>query len=1201
MHAREAAHWRRVLAGLPEALSLPTDRPRLPVAGHQGSRVSFRCGPERYRALVELAAAHRCTSFMVLHAALAVLLGRLGAGDDIPIGAAVSGRTEEPLGDLVGFFVNTVVLRTDLSGAPSFREILERVRDTDLEAYAHQDLPFDLLVQAVNPRRTLTHHPLFQVMLAFETRRTDLPDFGRIGAVPVAVDGPATAKVDLTFQLVEHQDEQGIPLSLDGYLEYATDLFDADTAEAICTRLLRVLDTVLADPSCPASEIDLITTAERRLELVESNDTAREVPVSTLPAVLAEQAARTPHAPAVVDGQVTLTYAQLHLRADRLAGRLAAVGAVPGRVAALALPRSPELVVALLAVLKAGCAYLPLDPELPAGRMADMLRDAWPVCILTDRATRDIVPIADAAVLLIDDPADEEPAGEDAPAVGASLTPDHPAYVLFTSGSTGRPKGVVVSHAALDNRLRWMQGAFPLAADDRVLHKTPCGFDVSLWELLWPLREGAVLVLAAPDEQRDPLLLARTIRERHVTVVHFVPSLLELFLAEPDAVACTGLRRVVCSGEALSRETVRRFHQVLPGVALENLYGPTEAAIDVTHHSCAAGEEGLVPIGRPVWNTQAYVLDQALRPCPPGVVGELYLGGLQLAKGYLGQPGLTATRFVADPYGPPGARLYRTGDVVRRRTDGAIDYLGREDQQVKLRGQRLELGEIENILAQDATVGSACAVLRTDSTGERRLFAYVTPARGPRTPGRPEPAGMVPGCPDPDGLRDLLADRLPAYMLPAAVIVLGQLPLSPNGKLNRAALPAPPVPAAGSGPEPRTPHEEAVVHIFADLLGLPSVGVEDDFFVLGGHSLLAVRLVGRLRQALGVDVSVHDVFRRPTAAALARTALERAGAAQVAEDSAPGAVRHDGAPRRSGTVPLLPLRPGTGGPPLFFVHPGTGWSWCYLRLLEHLDASLPAYGLQARGLNGEPDEDELPCSVEEMAEDYIACIKEVQPTGPYALLGWSFGGQVAHAMATRLHEAGERVDLLVVFDSYPWPRSAVLEEPDEGELLRTALENLTGGPADLAVWPVSEMPGAAVVGDAVVYEVRRRFAPLADADAHQVQSAIRVGMNNVRLLHRFVPGGFAGDLTLLAARRGPLGHGLPDDMPAGELPAQAPTEPPLAGGWRDHVSGRITVVPIDSGHFDMFTTAAAEVGRLLSPILAAAVLRHNESSEEQRS
>jgi len=1110
VRAGQTDYWRHALHGIPETIALPTDRPRPAVASHRGAAVPVDLGRRRHRELTELARRHDRTLFMLVHAAFAVLLNRMGAGQDIPVGSVVAGRTEQGLAELVGLFVNTLVLRTDLSGEPEFREVLRRVRGVNLNALAHQDLPFDSLVESLNPPRSLAHHPLFQMMLVFENEVAVAPDFGAVTAARQELDIPA-AKFDLNLHLRGHQDADGAPAGVDGILEYATDLFDERTARSIVDRLVRVLDAVLAEPELHIGEIDLLSARERRQVLVEWNATGRDLPVTTLHDEIRRQMARTPDALAVVCGEQRMTYAELDRRATRLAHHLVELGVRPGTVVGVALPRSPELVISLLAILLAGGAYLPLDPEHPAQRQEYVLRDARPLCVVTTRAARVGLPLDGETVVELDSV--PQPSTSDLP----RLSPRHPAYVMYTSGSTGRPKGVVVSHGAIDNRLRWMQANCPLTAAELVLHKTPTGFDVSVWELFWPLRVGAVLVLAEPGAHRDAILLARTMSRHGVTIVHFVPSMLRAFLADlaaSPAETPTGLRRVYCSGEALARETAEEFHRVFPGVPLENLYGPTEAAVDVTAHRCVPGERGPVPIGRPVWNTQVRVLDAKLRPCPVGIAGELYLAGAQLAEGYLGRPALTAGRFVADPYGAGGARMYRTGDVVRWRHDGELDFLGRVDHQVKLRGQRLELGEIESVLLADDSVGAACAVVRDEV-----LVAYVSPAPGAR--------------PDPVALRRLLADRLPAAVVPALVTVLASLPLGPNGKLDRAALPAPAMSPVG-GRSPDTPREKELARLFEEVLGVDGVGLDDDFFALGGHSMLVVSLARRIRQTLGVDLPIHSIFRAPTVAAISQRMAE-----------------HDTG--HDGHSALLELNPAGAGAPLFFVHPAAGLSWCYSRVLDHLDPDRPVYGLQAVDLSG---------SVGEMAEDYLAHVRRVQPHGPYHLLGWSFGGNVAHAMAVRLRAAGERVALLVLFDSYP---NQEAESPDERELLTTALWNLLGRQPDHRLLSDGAEPGAAAIA-----AVRRAYPPLAEVDDVRIRAAVRVGMNNVRLLAASVPETYDGDLTVVVAERG---------EPAGAWHA-----------WRSFVTGRVNVVAVDSGHHEMFTSAAAETGKAL-----AAILRDAES------
>ncbi|MGW7418212.1 non-ribosomal peptide synthetase, partial [Streptomyces sp. NPDC054863] len=849
---RQLDHWRETLAGLPEELTLPTDRPRPPVASHRGGTVDLRIDGELHQRITGLARAEGVTEFMVLQAALATLLLRLGAGADIPIGTSLAGRTDESLDELVGFFVNTLVLRTDVSGEPSFRELMHRVRERGLDAFAHQDVPFERLVEDLAPARSMARHPLFQVMLALQN--TAPASLALPGVETQLLDtGDRPAKFDLDIQLRETHTG-----GLIGSLVYATDLFDHGTATSLAERFVRILDTVTADPARPVTDIDLLSADERHSVLTEWNDTAHEVPVATLLDLFQAQVARTPDATAVIFEDVRLSYADLNARANRLARLMAERGAGPETLVAVHLERSTDLVVALLAVLKTGAAYLPVDPDHPADRVTRLLTDAGPVLLLTTDALNPAdggqVPclVLDAphlaTTLACRSAADLEDGDRT-----RDLLVDHPAYVIYTSGSTGRPKGVTLTHRGLINRLTWMQGAYRLTSDDRVVQKTPFGFDVSVWEFFWPLTEGAAVVMARPGGHRDPVYLAELIQREQVTIAHFVPSMLQVFVAEPTAQGCVSLRAVVCSGEALSVASRDQFHAVLP-IPLHNLYGPTEASIDVTAFTSEPGTDagGGIPIGRPVWNTRVFVLDAALRPVPTGVAGELYLAGVQLARGYLDRPGPTAERFVANPHGGPGERMYRTGDLARWNTGGQLEYLGRTDDQVKLRGFRIELGEIEAALLTHPSVAQAAVVVREDLPGDERLAGYVVAA----------------GDTDVAEIRADLARVLPEYMVPAVIVVLDELPLTVNGKLDRRALPAPDHSAGGTGRGPSTVQEEILCALFAEVLGLPSVGVDDNFFELGGHSLLAVKLVERARAA-GVAVDVRTLFTSPTVAGLA--------------------------------------------------------------------------------------------------------------------------------------------------------------------------------------------------------------------------------------------------------------------------------------------------------------------------------------------
>ncbi|MER7567863.1 amino acid adenylation domain-containing protein [Streptomyces sp. NPDC097941] len=861
--SRQLAFWKDTLDGLPEEISLPVDRVRPLEPSHRGGAVSLVVGAGVHRGLRGLAREGGASMFMVVQSAVAALLSRLGAGSDVPIGAPVAGRTDDALEDLVGFFVNTLVLRTDTSGDPTFRELLGRVRAADLAAYENQDLPFERLVEVLNPARSLARNPLFQVMVALQNLERPVAEFAGL-RVRGGDAGQVTAKFDLSFHVAERFGADGGAAGLEGVVEYSEDLFDRSTVESLVGRLVRLLEAVVADADRPLTGLDILDPAERHQLLTTWNDTAREVSADTLPVLFEAQAARTPDHPAVVFGDTTLSYADFNTAVNRLARLLVARGAGPEQIVALALPRSAELVIAMYAVTKTGAAYLPVDPQQPVGRTLALLEETGAVLAIADRSLADTLSGGGPTPWLVLEAQDvrQELAAQAATDLTdeertAPLLAQHPAYVIYTSGSTGRPKGVVISHEAIVNRLRWMQNAYPQGPHDRVLQKTPAGFDVSVWEFFWPLQVGATLVVAEPDGHRDPAYLADLIQTRRITTAHFVPSMLNAFLAHEAAARCDTLRTVFSSGEALAPETAEAFRSRL-GARLHNLYGPTETAVDVTRweHRAEPGATR-VPIGAPVLNTRAYVLDEGLGPVPVGAAGELYIAGTQLARGYVGRPGLTAERFVADPFGGGGVRMYRTGDVVRWRADGNLEFLGRADDQVKVRGYRIEPGEIESALLSCPGVAQAVVVVREDRPGDQQIVAYVT-GTGSALDG--------------EGLRTAVAEVLPEYMTPAVVVPLPELPLSASGKLDRKALPAPQRQTSASR-APAGRREEVLCALFAEVLGLPRVGVDEGFFALGGDSILAIQLVSRARSA-GVVISPRDVFRHQNVAQLALFATD---------------------------------------------------------------------------------------------------------------------------------------------------------------------------------------------------------------------------------------------------------------------------------------------------------------------------------------
>ncbi|GAA3989769.1 hypothetical protein GCM10022384_42160 [Streptomyces marokkonensis] len=850
--------WRRTLDGAPEQTPLPTDRPRLAVAGTDGGSVPLEIGPALHARLHTLARRHHATIFMVLHAALAGLLTASGAGTDIVVGTPTSGRGGPELDDVVGFFVNPVPLRVDTAGRPPFRDLLHRVRRADLAAYDHQGVAFDRIVDTVAPQRSLARHPLFQVVLSFKDfePRLDLPG---LDTTPRPVHLGA-AKFDLTLNLVERRAADGTPDGITGDVEYATALFDEATARSLGARLLLVLQAVCDDPARSVAGLDLLTPEEKRAALTVWNPAAEPPAHPHLPALFAARAAARPHAPALEADGTALSYAELDARTNRIARLLLRHGVRAGTVLPIALPRSADMATVWLATLKTGAAALPVDPSYPAERLRHLFDAGGPgTPVVTTAEHAPALPPHPQAPVVLDAPhvRDALDALPDTPVTdaerGRPLHPGDPAYVIHTSGSTGRPKGVVVPHAGVPALAAAQAERFAVTEDSRVLQFASPSFDASVMEYLMAFGTGATLVVPPPG----PIVgedLARLLADARVTHALIPPTALTGVPPESPA----ALRTLVVGGEACPPALVAQW---APGRRMVNAYGPTETTACATV-SAPLAPGGPVPIGTPVAGLRVHVLDDALRLAPVGVPGELYIAGPGVAHGYLGRPGATAERFVPDPWGPPGSRAFRTGDRARRRADGTLEYLGRTDDQVKVRGFRIEPGEIATALTTHPAVRRCVVVVREDPSGDRRLVAYVVPAAADAD--HPE-------------LRRHLAALLPAHMVPAAFVTLDRLPVTPQGKLDRAALPAPDPTPAASTRTARPGAERTVCETLAEILGLEAAGPDDDFFELGGDSIIAIRLVSRLR-AHGLALTTRDVFERRTAAALAERAAAPAPA-----------------------------------------------------------------------------------------------------------------------------------------------------------------------------------------------------------------------------------------------------------------------------------------------------------------------------------
>ena len=995
----DLAHWQRRLAGVPP-LDLPTDRPRPAVPTLRGAGHGIALDAGLSGAVLALGAAHGATPYMTLLAAYQALLSRWCGQEDFAVGSTVAGRTLPELEPLVGLFANVLALRADLSGDPSFTALLAGVRDRFVADLAHQEMPFEQLVEELALPRDPSRPPVFQT--SFTLLNYERADAGKAapGDGLTVEHHPFTThatRFDLELYL-RHTDE-----GLHGFFTYSSDLFDASTMDRLAELFRRLLRQAVLHPELPLSRLDLTDETERRTALEEWNDTAVDLAPGTLHGRFEEQAARTPDRVCLtVDATGdNLTYRQLDGMAEALADRLHTHGVGPERIVAVCAERSAELVAALLGVLKAGGAYLPLDPDHPADRLAGMLADAAPPVLLVQDSVRCRLPAKlpeGTTVLSLDDPALWRPA--DGPAPGPRprpAGPDDPAYVIFTSGSTGRPKGVVCTHHGIHNRLDWMQRSYPLGPDDAVLQKTPAAFDVSVWELFWPLREGARLVMARPGGHRDGTYLRDAVLRNAVTTAHFVPSMLAVFLAEDGVERCTTLRTLVCSGEELPADLARQFLARLPGCGLHNLYGPTEASVDCTAWTCTPENmAGLrrTPIGRPVQNMRTYVLDRHGRPVPTGLPGELHIAGPGVARGYLGRPDLTAERFRDDPWGPPGTRMYASGDLARHRPDGTLEYLGRTDQQVKLHGLRIEPGEIEAALRGLPGVREAAVTVREDRPGDRRLVAYtVADGSGADT--------------SPATLREGLRRSLPDSMLPSAYVALDALPVGATGKLDRTALPAPVRgPADGDRAEPGTEAEKAVAAVWADVLDIPLPGLDDDFFELGGHSLLGIRVIARLRTALpgAASLSLMDLFKHPSVRALA------ALADTPAAERGPARVLHE-LTRPQSTTPALTL---------VCIPYGGGSAAVYQPLA---DALPPGHALLS--LAGTGEEMGLVERRAAFPELVAAAVAEIRAgvRGPVALYGHcGVGGALAVALALALEEDGRPVEAVYVGGIFPFAR-----------------------------------------------------------------------------------------------------------------------------------------------------------------------------------
>ncbi len=972
-------YWKKQLNGAPQVLELPADFPRPKLQAFQGERRSLRLPAALSDQIKCLARREQATLFMALLAAFDILIHRYTGRDDILIGSPVAGRERTEVESLIGFFVNTLVLRADLSGNPTFRDFLARVRETTLHAYANQAIPFERLVEHLQPKRDLSHSPLFQVMFSLKEAQRDTLDLPGITVEMQELDH-GVAKFDLAVSVDDQQPH------LDVCIEYNTALFREETIDRLLGHYHQLLASIVSDPDRPIDNLNLLTDDENRQLLQDAgqSDTGGIDPGEPFFRLFEEHARRSPDRVAVTFHDERVTYGQLNDAANQLAHKLTDRGIAAGSLVGVCVNRSPRMLVALLAVMKARCAYVPMDPAYPILRLEMMVEDSGLVAILTEEPLRERLPDSDVTLLFLDSIVDRL-ANRPTTAPPTAASASELAYVIFTSGSTGRPKGVAVPHRALTNFLMSMAKSPGFNRDDVMLAVTTLSFDIAGLELFLPLTVGGCVALVDRDTASDGRRLTEVIESHHATVMQATPATWRMMI---DAGWRGGGRlRILCGGEAMPRDLV---HPLIERSAeLWNMYGPTETTIWSSVDRVQSSRPPIT-IGRPICNTQLYVLDGERNLQPIGVPGELYIGGEGLAEGYLDQPDLTAQRFVTDPFAAgPGSRLYRTGDLCRRLQDGRIEYLGRMDRQIKLRGFRIEPGEIIEALSRHPSIRQNTVTLRAELHDEPALVAYVVTADGQQ--------------PDTAELRTFLKNQLPEYMIPSVFVPMDSLPTTANGKVDHDALPAPGV-AQPSDEKPyvapRSNTEHKLTEIWSEVLKRKRIGIHDDYFELGGHSLQAVRVFTRIQEALGQDLPIATLFQYPTIAQLA-IAIDDSGGVDI--DSS-----------RS----LIPLQPRGDKPPFFFVHGLGGDVFFLVDLAKRLAPDQPIYGLQAAGRDGnaEPDTD-----VTSMAKRYLRAIRAVSPNGPYHLGGYSLGGLVAYEMARLLTESDEQVAILAILDTGPRP------------------------------------------------------------------------------------------------------------------------------------------------------------------------------------
>ena len=1109
-------YWKKNLKGAPPLLNIPTDRLYPSVQSFHGHRIQFNFDINLIQKIKDIGQQSETTLFMILFTIYTILLFRYSNQEDIVVGTPIANRNFKEIEPLIGFFVNTLVLRIDLSGNPKFSELLHQVRQTALDAYAHQDLPFEKLVEELQPDRNLSHSPIFQTMFVFQNTPAEKLQLPELSLTPLRIKSP-TSKFDLT--MFTEETEQG----LRGEIEYNTDLFDEITIRRMIDHFRNLLKGIVSNPDQRISELPLLSEAEKNRLLVEWNDTKADYPHNKcIHQLFEEQVERSPDAVAVVFEDQTLTYRELNSRANQLANYLQSLGVGPEVLVGICVERSLEMVIGLLGILKAGGAYVPIDPLYPEKRRDFMVTDSQVKVLLTQKELIDkFVKFNNVQTISLDTEWDIISQNNKQNLTG-KVESNNLVYMIYTSGSTGKPKGVMNTHKGVCNRLTWMQNVFLLKQSDCVMQKTPFSFDVSVWEFFWPLLNGSRLVLIKPDGQRDCIYLANLISENKISIIHFVPSMLRIFLDAPNIDKCDCLRLVICSGEALHFDIQECFFSRFK-CDLYNLYGPTEAAIDVTFWRCNKNSNlGTVPIGRPISNIQIYILDQHLQLLPVGVPGELYIGGDGLARGYFNQPGLTDEKFISNPFNYKHKdRIYKTGDLARYLFDGNLEYIGRSDNLVKIRGLRIEIGEVETVISRHPAVREVLVIVTEDKLEyDKRLIAYIVYNNRENV--------------SDNQIRHYLKERLPDYMIPNHFIELDSIPLTLNGKIDRNALSLTSKSISANTKDfipPRDLEEYKLAYLWKNILNIHPIGVRDNFFDLGGHSLLAVCLMAQIQQFFGKTLPLATLFQNPTVEQLA-TLLKEKEVVQY-------------------TSPLIAIQPSGNKSPFFCVHPAGGNVFCYMDFARYLGQEQPFYGLQSIGFI----KSQKPLTkIEDMATHYIKSIRTIQPKGSYNIGGWSIGGVIAFEMAQQLQRTGHEVATLVLIDSFSPLSVRITEENNDtmiiNQLAKESFDFHSKGISTNMVNNNLQQPSSEVQLSKIIERAKKHNILPPNFEKKSINRLLQIFKANINAFSNYVPLPYQGKIVLFCAEKKSM---MPD----------------MNLGWSDMVKGGIDRYELKGDHYSI--------------------------------